>query len=172
MQNPFVKYGLYYLLLYIVTSLGIYLVDAGWLFHMYTGWVWLLILIGFMYAAIREKKLQSQGYLTLQQGFRETWLTFAIGMGATVIFNFILTNYVDVHLLEIQKEIQIEAIQNMASSMNLSEEKTQKQIEELRNSDGPSLSKLFFGYASFLLVGAVPAIILAAVFKKSPENID
>jgi hypothetical protein len=78
---------------------------------------------------------------------------------------------VDVQLLEIQKEVQIEAIQNMASSMNLSEEKTQKQIEELRNSGGPTVSKLFFGYASFLLVGAVPAIILAAVFKKSPENI-
>ncbi|MBK8622775.1 MAG: DUF4199 domain-containing protein [Saprospiraceae bacterium] len=171
MQNPFVKYGLYYLLLYIITSLVMYLVDAGWLFHMYTGWFWLLVLIGFMYAAIREKKLQNQGFLSLQQGFRETWLTFALGLGSTLIFNYILTHYVDVQLLEIQKEVQIEAIQSIASSMNLSEEKTQKQIEDIRNSDGTALSKLVFGYASFLLVGAIPAIILAAVLKKSPENI-
>lgn len=170
MANPFARYSLYFSLLYITVSLILYLTEPAWLYDMYAGWIWMILLFFFMWAAVREQKNNNQGFITLRDGVKQAWLTFVIGLGATYIFQYLLTNVIDTGLLDIQKEVQVEAVENMARSMGLSEDKIQAQAEEIRERGQTGFSRLLFGYASLLVFGAIPSFILAAIMKKEPQN--
>src|SRR5690606_34026773 len=103
---------------------------------------------------------------SFQEGFKRSWLTFVLGTAATMAFHYILMNIIDPSLLELSKEAQIAGVEKMAKALNLSESSIEKQIETIRAQEGSSPSKLFFGFALSLLIGAVPSVIIAAIFKK------
>lgn len=168
MEKPNIKFGLYYALIYLLGTLAIYLVKPEALFMMYTGWFWMALLLAAMILATRAEKLKYPDQFSFRQGFTQSWLTYAIGTITTMIFYHILVNYVDPGLLDLQKEAQIEGVEKMAKWMSLSEDNIEKQIEVIKNQEGPSPGKLFFGFALSLVLGAIPAIVVAAIFKKSP----
>ncbi|MFZ1703880.1 MAG: DUF4199 domain-containing protein [Saprospiraceae bacterium] len=170
MNTSFVKFGSYYAILNILMTLVIYLLQPELLFNMYFGWIWLVVLIVFMVLATSEKKKRNDGFITLQNGFKESWLTLVIGMGISILFNYVLMNFIDAELLTMQKEAQIQAVESIAKSWNLPEENVQKQIEEINSQEGVGFGKTIMSYAVFLVVGAIPAIIIAAVMKKSEDQ--
>jgi hypothetical protein len=170
MQNPFVKFATYYILINILVNLVLYFVQPEHIFSTYLGWMWMIILLIFMVLAVKEKKKENNNYISLQSAFRESWMTFVTGLLGTMIFNYFLLHIIDPNLLELQKEAQIEALQKMAGIFNISEDRLEKQIEVIREQGGASAGKLFFSYVLSLVMGAVPAIIIAALLKKSPEQ--
>ena len=170
MAHPFVRFSLYFTLLYIACNFILYLTEPSWLFNMYAGWIWMAVLLLFMWAAVRAQKNNGQGFITLRDGVKQAWMTFVIGLGVTYIFQYLLTNVIDTSLLDIQKEVQVEAVENMARSMGLSEDKIQAQVEEIQERGHTGFSRLLFGYASLLVFGAIPSFILAAIMKKEPQN--
>lgn len=170
MEKPYIKFGLYYALIYLLGTLVLYLAKPEVLFAMYIGWTWIALLLGTMILATYTEKLKYPEQFSFQQGFTQSWLTYAIGTILTMTFYHILVNYVDSGLLDLQKEAQIEGVEKMAKWMNLSEDKIEKQIEVIKNQEGSSPGKVFFGFALSLVLGALPAIVVAAVFKKSPAS--
>jgi hypothetical protein len=171
MQNPFIKYSLYFAVVSLIGTLVIYLVQPELLFNMYLGWFWILILIVLMVLAVREKRIKDGGEITLQEGFKQSWVTFSLGMLFSMMISYILTNVIDPDLLELQKDAQIAAIEKMAQSWNLPEESVEKQIDEINNAPSTGFGKLLMGYFFMLIIGGIPSIIMAAIMKKSNDQI-
>ncbi|MBK8079745.1 MAG: DUF4199 domain-containing protein [Saprospiraceae bacterium] len=171
MQNPFIKYSLYFAVINVIASLVIYLVSPELLFNMYLGWFWVLALLVLMVLAIREKRIKTNGEISLQEGFKQSWITFALGMLFSMLFSYILTNFIDPDLIELQKDAQIAAIEKMAEAWNLPEESVEKQIDEINTKPTTGFGQLLMGYMIMLLVGAIPSIIMAAIMKKSNDQI-
>lgn len=168
MANPFARYGLFFSLLYITVNLVFYITKPALLFDMYTRWIWMLLLLVFMWTAVRKKKNTDNGMITFRDGVKQAWLTFVIGLGATYIFQYLLTHVIDTGLLDLQKEV--EALQKTGRYMGLSEDKIQDQVKEIKERGPTDFSRLLFGYANLLILGAIPSFILAAIMKKETQN--
>lgn len=170
MEKPFLKFGLYYALVYVLGTFIIYLIQPEALFNTYVGWVWIILLVATMVYAVKSEKSKYPDSFSFQQGFKQSWLTFVIGTAATMAFHYILMNFIDPSLLELNKEAQIAGVEKMAKALNLSQENIDKQIETIRAQEGSSPSKLLLGFAMSLLMGAIPSVIIAAIFKKQNHN--
>src|SRR5690606_13432420 len=136
MEKPFVRFGLYYALVYVLATFIIYLIQPEALFNTYLGWTWIILLMATMVYAVKVERSKHPQSFSFQEGFKQSWLTFVLGTAATMAFHYILMNIIDPSLLELSKEAQIAGVEKMAKALNLSESSIEKQIETIRAQEG------------------------------------
>lgn len=165
MNSNAVRYGLFAGLGTIAVMLSLYMIDAGMIFGWALQSTW-LIYVFCMYKAVDDIKSENDGFISLREGFAAAFVVFAIANLMYIVFYYILVNFIDPSLIEIQIEKGIEAVEKVAEFAGMSEEDLEKAIEEIEKGAKPSLVQTAFGYAVSLIGGAIPAIIIAAILKK------
>jgi hypothetical protein len=128
-----------------------------------------IVFIYFMVLATQAQKKDFNGFISLTEAFKPAWLTYILAASLTTIFTFILLNYIDPDLAAYLKKMQIEAFDKAADLLKLSEADKMAQKELLESAEPYGLKTLAFNLPfSFILPGALLALIIAAFLKKDP----
>ena len=170
MNNPAAKYGIYYGGISVATSLLLWLAKPELLFNTPLG-----LILGFglpivmMYLSIKETRDHQEGFISFGEAIKASFLTYIIGSLIAILFTFILMNYLDTSLLELQKEQAIAMTESMSSMFGANEE----MMEEMREQMDDQLGTFSFGQAimgwlgSLVFPGIIISLIISAIMKKN-----
>jgi hypothetical protein len=171
MQNHSVKNGFFMGLASVVFTQGLYFVNPKSMltWGSYAGF---LITLYYMIKAVRDTRTDNKGVLTISEGFRAGWLAYVLGAFISSVYMYILVNHVDSTLITTLKEIQIEAIETAGTFFKLPEDQLQEQISVIEDTNPFGLAQVALAIPfSFIFPGALIAIVIAAIMKKSDPNI-
>lgn len=165
MENSAIKNGVILGLLTVVLNLVVYFIDPRMLMSTWIGVGFFALAIYFVYRSGKETREEMGGYMSWGEALKPTFLTYVIYSSIAAAFTYVLYNFIDPSLIELQKEISIEAIEAMEGFIG--EERMEMAIEEIENQDF-SMSIDF----AFSLVGGfvISAIVSAIVKKERPEG--
>ncbi len=171
MANHGVRWGLYGALASILVTMILYFVDPKVMLG--SGqWIGMIVMLVVMVKAGLDTRADQGGYMTWGEALKPTWLTYVVASLMGIIFFFVLVSFIDPGLLDIQREISIEAAEKMASMFGADEDAIDEIREQMSNDDNPfSIGKLAFGYAFGLIF---PGFVMAAIIslfirKKDPS---
>lgn len=128
-----------------------------------------IVFIYFMVLATQAQKKDLNGFISLNEAFKSAWLTYILAVSLSTIFTLILFNYVDTDLAAYYKKMQLEAFDKAADMFKISENDKKTQKDVLESAEPYGLNTVAFNLPfSFILPGALLAIIIAAFLKKDP----
>lgn len=128
-----------------------------------------IIFIYFMVLAVQSQKKDLNGFISINAAFRHAWLTYVLAVSITTVFTFVLFNYLDTDLATYFKKIQLETFDNIADMLKISEADKLAQKEVIENEEPFGIKTFAFKLpSSFILPGALLAIIIAAILRKDP----
>jgi len=159
------RYGLFAGLGTIVVMLLLYMLNAEMIFGWALQATWLIYLFC-MYKAVDDTKNENDGFISLKEGFTAAFIVFAVANLLYIVFYYVLVNVIDPSLMDIQIEKGIEAVEKVAEFAGMSEEELDDAIAEVEKGMQPSISQTLLGYLMSLIGGAIPSVIMAAIFKK------
>jgi hypothetical protein len=166
MENHPVRNGVYAGVGQILVMFLFYFIDPS-LMISWSSMVGYVVVIYFMRQAAKEQRLDNGGFITLNGGFRSSWLTFVLAQTMVTIFSYLLMNYIDPSLLDVMKETQIKVLEDMNSIFKLPEEDFEKQLEAIEDTNPFSLGNVAMALPfSFVFPGALIALIIGLVMKK------
>lgn len=171
MQNHALRNGLIMGLGCIALTLVFYFISPSMMIS-WGSWISYAVILFFMYKTIKDIRDDNGGFISLGDGFKNSWISYIIGMTLSSLFSFVLIKYIDTSLLDIIREEQVKALEKMGSMFNLPEEDLQKQIEAIESTNPFSPATFLLGIlVSFIFPGSLIALIMAAIMKKNnPEQ--
>lgn len=165
MENNGLKYGILAGLGAIAVSLGFYLVEEKMIFSVagYVGWA---IYLYCMYKATVDERAEMGGFMTFKEALKPAFLTFVVASFIYFVFYYVLFNFIDPNLAELQKEIAMESMQGMGGLMG--EETLENMMEEMEKQDFQvGIGTVSLSYAiSLIFPGFIFALIIALIAKK------
>lgn len=173
MKNHGVRFGVYYGLFSILFTLVLYLVNPSLMFDMKIGTISsILIAAIFMYLAGKAEKADNAGFLSFGEALKPTFLTYVIGSALGVLFMYILMNFIDPSLLDLQKEVAMQMVENMGKMLKANEESMEQMREQAEASQqGFGIGTAIYTWmVSLILPGIIIALIISAIIKKNPES--
>lgn len=171
MEHPSVKNGVFGAAIVIIIYLIMWFVSPK-AFLSYGSWLGFAIIIFFMYRAGKEVRDMNQGFIEFGEIFKYLFITFVVLTLITSIFNYILLNFIDPGLIEIQKEIALEAMEKVANALGNEEmlDEMNDQLDEQSFDLTPW--KALQGWIFGLIFGAIIAAIQGAIMKKKDPSLD
>ena len=171
MEHPSVKNGIFGAIAAIILYLILWFIDPKF-FVTYGSWLGFIIIIYFMYRAGKEARDANEGFISFSDVFKYLFLTFAILTIITALFNYVLYNFIDTGLIEVQKEIAQEAVEKMANALG-----NEDMVEEFNDNMDDSMfrltiGKILQGWLFGLVIGAIIAAIMGAIMKKKNPAFD
>lgn len=178
MDNPMIKWGLYYGFASVAFTILSYFVNKDWLFGSGIAMgIGLIMAIGAVVLAMKEVRTEQEGYLGFGEAMKVGLGVFVLGVLISSLFQWVLFNFIDTSLIEASKEYAIESVRSMSEKMgdmmNMSEEQMEEMVakteEEMANMGNPmSLGSVVQTWLLASLIGGLPLnLILAAIMKKS-----
>ena len=171
MEHPSVKNGVFGAAIAIIVYLIIWFISPkGYI--SYGSWIGFAIIIFFMYRAGKEARDMNEGFIDFGGIFKYLFITFVVMTFITAIFNYILFNFIDPGLVEINREIAVEAVEKVANALGNEEmmDEMNEQLEEQSFDITPW--KALQGWIFGLIFGAIVAAIQGAIMKKKDPNFD
>ena len=167
MERNSVRFGLIAGLGVAIYQLLLYFINPEMIFGAFANVAWLIYLFSMWRAASLDKE-EKGGYISFKEAFTTAFTVFANAALIALVFQHVLMTVIDPGLLEIQKEISLEAFDKVADTFGLEEGSKEYEagLEEIRKNSSPTLMQLGMGYIVVLIIGSVPALIMAAVMKK------
>jgi len=162
LENNRVKYGLLGGFFVVGYILLFYFIDKPTMLSMGVYWSSLLIYLFFMYRACIAERKGYHGNLIFADALRTAFVTFLIANLVFHIFNYVLFNFVDPNLVEIQMELAKEVYPRFL------DENTAKNMLRTMTKDRfeMTLSNLVFALAKGAIGGFVLALIIAAMARR------
>lgn len=168
-ESPAIRNGILGGMAAVILSLMFYIFNTK-MFFTVAGWLVIVAYIFFVVKAAREERKLSDQF-SFKDAFRTTLVCYAVASLFYVVFTYVLLNFIDPDLIEVQKQITLETMEKMSGL--LGEEGTEAAIDAIENEDlrftpGRALSTLAFG---LVFPGSLIAAIISAVMKdsKKPE---
>jgi hypothetical protein len=81
-------------------------------------------------------------------------------------FLYVLMTIIDPNLVDLQIEVAMAMIEKVAEFTGMGEAELDEAVKAVEEASQPSLTQSLQGYLFGLIVGAVPALIIAAIMKK------
>ncbi len=164
MGNPSVKNGLMGAGVAIIVYLILWLIDPT-SYLKFGSWIGLVIALFFMYRAAKEARDLNGGFIEFAELFKVTFIMIVIMTAITSFFAYILFNFIDPNLIEVQKQIVTESIEKMSGMMG--EDAAAAMAEKMEEQDyNLTIGKLLQGWAIGLVLWAIAAAIMSAIMKK------
>lgn len=163
MENPAVKWGLYYGIASIALFLIFYLVNPSLVFSV-NGIIGLVLMILFPVLACREERTNLGGFASFGDMFKVGFITLLVGAILGTVFSYVFMNFIDPGMIDLQREIATKQIESISGFMG--EEATEKAIEDIENSNPVSLGKSAMGFGVILVMAAIISAIIGAIMKK------
>jgi len=166
MNHPSVKYGVLGGFVSIILTLVLWFINPDYLLNYVGSFAGFFITIYFMYLAGKEARELSGGYINFGEIFKYLFITFVIMSLISVIFTYILYNFIDTGMIERQKEMAIKAAEKMSSLITdenvLDEINDKLEEQDFSYTIGTALQGWVFG----IIFGAIIAAIQGAIMKK------
>jgi len=164
MKNAGVTNGLFLGVAICLLSLVMYFFSPRF-FLSWGSWFSFLVYILFMVKAGREEKEEMGGYASFGDMLKPTMLTYAIGSLIGAIFSYVLINFIDPSLMDVMKDIQVEALDKMAGFLGEDATETAKDAI-LENENSFSIGTLLMGWGVGLIIpGIIFGLIISAILK-------
>jgi len=169
MVNHPVRYGLYAGGILVLLNLVIYFIDKTLLASV-SSLIEFAVVIFFMTKAVSVLKADLGGFVSFKDAFKPAWLTFILATTITVLYTFILMNYIDPGLKDVIKEMQIDAFEQASEWLKISEPDKEVMLASIENSDSFGIKSIAFGLPfSFIFPGVLYALIISLIMKKEPR---
>ena len=152
----------------VIVALLFYLFNTRSLFNV-SGWIVFVLYIVYMVRSVRQEKSLME-WMSFGSAFKASFITYVVASLMYMIFYFVLLNFIDPDLQEMQKDIAIEAIEKMSGLIG--EEGTEAALDKIEednlNSPGRSLTSWAWG---LIFPGAIISAIIGLVMKdKNPAT--
>lgn len=159
-------YGLIIGLALVVYAVILYIADAY--FNKALSFVRYIILIaGIVMAVIAFRDKAQGGYITYGRALGYSVLVALFAGTKTVLFNFIMLNYIDPGLIDKSMAVVEETLQN---SRFIPEDQIGPSLEKARN-NMTALWTLPVGIFFFTLGGFIISLVTSAILKKEPNPV-
>ena len=167
MNSNAIKYGVISGIVSIIFSMALYFINPKMMFGglAYLG---MLIPVFFMWKASNDEKKINEGYLPFGEALIISFIVVAIALLISSIFTYILINFIDPSLVDVIKEISIEAAEKVAGIFGADEDSLDEMRDQMDEQDlRPTIFTTLFNYLGSLVVGFIIALIVAAIVKKT-----
>lgn len=165
------KYGVYAMLLGLIISILFYILNPGLLMN-WAAYLPSLVTIILMVMAVKECRNYLGGHISMREGWLTGWSAYLFPAVISTLLTWLLFNYIDPSLLDLQREKAIEAAIRMAEAFGMSADDQEKMMSSLENADmsltmGRAMMSLVF---SLLLGGIIAAIIALIMKREKPKD--
>lgn len=169
MKNAGVQNGLYLGVALSLLMMVMYFFSPKFMLS-WGSWFSFLVYILFMVKAGKEEKEMMGGYASFGEMLKPTFLTYLIGSLIGTAFTFVLINFIDPSLMDLMKDIQIEAIDKMGAFLD--EDALEIAKDSILENDNPfSIGTMVMGWVvGLILPGIIFALIISAIIKN--EKVD
>ena len=166
MENHGVKWGVISGVGVVAFSLVLYLVNPTSLFGG-LAWAGMIIYIFGMVKAAQGEKNDLGGYMSWGEALKPTFLTYAIASLIYIVFFYVLNNFIDPGLEDLQREAAIEMIENMSGLIG--EEGVEEAIAQADEQGFKfGIKNAAMGYfIGLIFPGFIIAAIISAIVKKN-----
>ncbi len=165
------KFGLIMGMFNVIIQLLFYMINKEWLVSLMMNFVILIVNIILVIYPIRQLKKQQGGLISFKDAFIMAFIIFAGSGLIGTVFQYILYAIIDPGLPEYVKQKAIENTVSMMEKFGSSQDDVAKAIEPLEQQDfKPNAKSLGTQYFWSILFSAFFALILGAIFKKSPKT--
>jgi hypothetical protein len=170
MNNYNAKFGLYAGIISIVSMLGFNMISASAMMN-WASWISIIVSIVAMVLAVKEEKALNKGSISFGSAFKHSWVTFLIYAVITILFTYVLYNFIDPNLKEEVMKNTIKAMSKLSGMIG--EEAYEKMIEEMEKTDAFGIKGLLQSFVVQLIFpGAFVAAIIALFMKKESNPWD
>ena len=150
----------------LVTILG-YALNMELLVKWWLGILLLIVIVVFGIVSVAKAKDIQEGIISFKEAFSAYFLTVAVGVAISVVFNIILFNFVDPDAAtELQQKI-VENTINMMEGFGAPADAIAEQVDKMENDNQFSIGNQLMSVAYQFIFYAVIGLIVAAVMKKS-----
>ena len=157
LENPAIKNGIIAGLAGAAVTLVFYLLNPKWALTA-SSWITTALFVIMMVLSVKADK-EGEEYTSFNDALKPAFLTYVVANLLFTIFYYVLMNFIAPELIELQKEIALEAIQGMSGL--LGEEGTEAAIDRIQGRD------FSFGIGTAIWTFAwgliIPGFILAAI---------
>ena len=170
MNNPGFKRGLFFGGSAIALFLLAYLVNKRMIFSPGFGPLVTFVLpIVFMVFAAKDLRSDQEGFMSFGESLSVTFLTYVVGSFLYSMFNYVMTNIVDPSLLEIAREVALEAMDKLSGFFDEDQVDMMKEaVEEGTENSGSIMSALLGWAITLIFPGFIMALIISAIMKRNP----
>jgi len=162
MHKSSIQNGFFLGLAMVVSSYVLYLANPT-MFLSAKSMVLLLIFIILMVKSGLDARKNNGGYINFKTAFKNMFITGAIGTLICTVFEFLHFNYISPELIDLQKEIQLEAAEKVSELLGGSaemEEAIEESLEKIEDSNPASFSNSIMNYFVRLLA---PVALFSAI---------
>ena len=165
LENRGVKFGLYAGGSVVLLFLAVYLINTEWFFNLFLFWASVGIYLAFGWKLLEDERQAAGGKLAFQEGLRTVFLMFVVANLVYYIFHFALYNLVDRDLIQLQREVMSQTLEQWKESMP--QEAYEKRKESI-SGDGMvvTLSSTALQYVWSLVGYFVLSLIMAGVMSR------
>ncbi len=165
-----VNFGIIIGIISILISTILYIIDLELMVSIWVGIIMFLVSLGIAIFAVAKSKKALGGYITFKEAFTTYFIIMALSSIISIVFMFVLFNYVDpeakVTLSEVALKKTVEMMQNMGAKSE-DVRATAQQMKEVDNFSIASLGKSYIGQLVFYII--IGLIVAAAMKKNKPE---
>ncbi|MEO8147622.1 MAG: DUF4199 domain-containing protein [Bacteroidia bacterium] len=163
-MKPHLKYGLIAGVAAIIWNLIMYLTGLDRTeMNQALGWVAIILTLVFVVLAVKEQRDINKGYITFGGGFKTGFLVFLIAGLISCIYFYIHLTVVDTGMIDFLRE---KTMAEMAKK-NMPEDQIEIAMKYTNMFLSPGVMACM-GFVMNLIVGAIAALIVAAIMKKDP----
>lgn len=170
LENPSIKNGIIAGLAGAAVTLVCYLINPKWALTA-ASWITTPLFIVMMVLSVKADK-EGQDFTSFSDALKPAFLTYVVANLLFTIFYYVLLNFIAPELIEIQKEIALEAIEKMQGF--LGEEAAEAAIDQIQGRDFSfGLGTALWTFAWGLIIpGFIVAAIIALIMKDKKPNPD
>ncbi len=152
--------------LVLVTVLG-YVLNMELLVKWWLGILLLLVIVIVGIVSVAKAKDILEGFISFKQAFTAYFVTVAIGVLISVVFNIILFVFIDPEAAQQLQQQIIDNTVNMMEGFGAPADAIAEQVDKMESQNQFSLGTQLMSIAWQLLIYAVIGLIVAAIMKKS-----
>lgn len=172
MENPAIKNGVIAGLFLVLGSLIPYFIDPTLYLNPWIQFSLFIVYIVFMTKTGNEVRALNGGHISWGEAFKPIFLTGFIAAFMGVVFQYVLFNFLDPSVWELQKQLSLEVFDSLIESGWANEEDLEADIEKIENSVFTIVEALK-AFGGGCLMGLIPSAIIAAIVKKdNPNDLD
>lgn len=177
MQKSSINNGLFLGIAMIISTYALYLANPKMFLSARSIILFMIFIIILVKAGLDARKAMG-GYISFGKAFQNMFVTGAIATALCTMFEYVLMNHIDPTLIDMQKEIAMEAaesVKGLLSGMGDEyEEAFDAEMEKIETSNPVSLPNTLKNYLVRLVapVALMSAIIGLIIKRNSPGNPD
>ena len=159
-------------LISVILSLVAYIIGVEALVGWPLGVAQSLLIIITMIVVSRAIRADESGIINFSRLLGHIMISVVCILVSSIVFNLVLFNLIDTELIDTVADITVERVEGMMESFGLEGDLLEQTLSdtELQIRKGYTLSGAFIGLIYGSAFWGLIALIIAAIFKRSPEN--